>query len=83
MNTPTTMKETRAIEIPVYRDPDGKPLCEASPRIDHPQISKGRCHMLDVFYGATFHCKATGERLSAVAWFIRPGPNCPLWKGES
>jgi hypothetical protein len=76
--------ETRTIEIPVYRDKFGKPIC-------HDRYTGKVCLFLQIRKYGLNACKATDTKTddvrcgveNAVEWSgHRPHKNCPLWQGD-
>lgn len=70
------MSETRTISIPVYRDPEGRPVCMNAFGVRH-------CCRLFVFGAGGNWCAFSGRDIKPASDGIhRPTPNCPLWRDD-
>jgi hypothetical protein len=78
------MTETKTIEIPVYRDKEGKPVC-------HNTWQGIRCGFIEIVKYGINHCRATDTGIddvrcgkkNAIDWNgHQPHKNCPLWAEE-
>ena len=70
------MTETRSIEIPVFRDKEGRPVCWRS--------NQDCCWLMKRSMWPR-QCLATGDKLyydDDGKGDIIPTPNCPLWRDE-
>ena len=66
-------QETKIIEIPVYRDSDGNPVC------------KDRTDNTCMFFynsGRDTRCSATDKSVRRCNGIYYSTTNCPLWQGE-
>ena len=71
-------QETRTIEIPVYRDDEGRPVCHPGSLLgDHPECKMMKWGIYEPY------CAYSEDylRLSGGSHY-RPTTNCPLWRDE-